>query len=316
MQGNGLEIRGYEPLTPQARQRALIEIGDHSSPAGCQENASLDGPDIFVRGWEVSSKPEVLIFVHGYNIALPSAMKKLGQLVAAGRFPSNIKPFVFSWPTGKIPYYFQSVEVLEGKPVVDAFSQFLGSIQAAGVRDIHIFTHSMGLKLVIKALESPKVQELMAPQRGEVTIDQLHLRTVTLSNADYSVREFRDKAYPLLYRYCRHISLYVDKNDNALSWSSLFSRTMVLGRLGVPLFTSSNARYLLDVDIIDTSGLQDNMHSVRHSAFAVNRMMVEDLREIIVSRKRAAERLSRLVNKKGNLYCFMTTPAAVTVECV
>ena len=115
---------------------------------------------------------------------------------------------------------------------------------------------------------------------------------------------------------CDHISFYVDKFDNALKWSQLFTNTLLIGRIYVPLYSDSTATELLDVDVMDTSGLQDNMHSVRHSAFNVNRMMVEDLRDIIVSRRRASDRQSRLVHKRGNLYCFMTTPAAVTGNIV
>lgn len=271
-----------------------------------------------IKSWELSTKPEILIFVHGYNIPLDWAMKKLGQLVASGKFPPNIKPFVFSWPTGKIFYYFQSVKVATSDAAMQCFEQFLNSIIAAGVQNVHIMTHSMGIKLFMKALSVPSILNLFAnsSHHDVSTQDKLHLVTATFTNADYPVKQFRDKEYETLRNICNNISFYVDKYDDALKYASIFTRTMLIGSLSTPFYDSTSATKLLDLDIIDTSGLQDNMHSVRHSAFNVNRMMVEDLREIIVARKRAKERASRLVNKKGNLFSFMTTPAAVNGNIV
>ncbi|EER09224.1 hypothetical protein Pmar_PMAR009721 [Perkinsus marinus ATCC 50983] len=40
--------------------------------------------------------PEALIYLHGYNCKISSAMERLGQLMALGQFPLYIKPFIFS----------------------------------------------------------------------------------------------------------------------------------------------------------------------------------------------------------------------------
>ena len=341
MTSEGLDISGYEPTTPEARRAALIEVevdegmesdmefrprGKHSSSSSltgleAEARASISG--LSISGWQRNVKPEILIFIHGYNISLNSAMRKLGQLTSAGRFPPHIKPFVFSWPTGKVLYYFQSVRLATGDTTIECFRQFLQSIIKSGVQNIHLFTHSCGVKILMKALNEPAIQELLSPlhPREPLRDDQpprLHLRTTTMTNADYPIRDFRSHDYQILRSYCKHITFYVDKYDDALKWASLFTRRRVLGHLSTPLyFSSSDAdERLLDVDVIDASGLQHNMDPVRHAAFTVNRMMVEDLREIIVSRKRASDRPSRLVNKKGNLYCFMTTPIAVTGNAV
>jgi len=224
-------------------------------------------------------------------------------------------------------FYFNSLEMITSVATMDSFADFLESIIESGVEDIHIITHSMGIKLFLTAMKSQKVLDCLRPVRNtrrtqsseslieeEQQTKKLNLVTCTFLNPDYSVREFRDENYSTLRTYTSRISLYVDKGDNALRFAAMFTRALSLGRLDTPLYSSPECTTLLDVDLIDISGLQDNMHSVRHSAFFVNRLMLEDLREIIAERKRASYRLSRLVHKRGNVYCFMTTPAAVTSE--
>ena len=36
------------------------------------------------------------------SLASPPPAKTLGQLMALGNYPSYLKPFVFSWPTGQL----------------------------------------------------------------------------------------------------------------------------------------------------------------------------------------------------------------------
>lgn len=71
---------------------------------------------------------------------------------------------------------------------------------------------------------------------------------------------------------------------------------------------------LLDLDMICVTDLQHNIHSLRHAAFNVNRSLLEDIREVIVSRKRAWSRDDRLIHKDGNFYAFISTPSSVTSD--
>ncbi len=69
---------------------------------------------------------------------------------------------------------------------------------------------------------------------------------------------------------------------------------------------------LLDIDLIDTSDLDRNTNSSFHSFFNVNRLMVDDLHELIVTGKRAAERTSRL-KKWSQVYRFTILPSSVVM---
>eukprot|EP00192_Tetraselmis_astigmatica_P010241 CAMPEP_0117656872 /NCGR_PEP_ID=MMETSP0804-20121206/5033_1 /TAXON_ID=1074897 /ORGANISM="Tetraselmis astigmatica, Strain CCMP880" /LENGTH=835 /DNA_ID=CAMNT_0005463297 /DNA_START=232 /DNA_END=2740 /DNA_ORIENTATION=+ len=66
----------------------------------------------------------------------------------------------------------------------------------------------------------------------------------------------------------------------------------------------------LDIDIIDTTFLDANMSQHRHNSFSLNRDMVEDLRDIMTTGRRASQR-SRLEARGNNLYSFMVAPSHV-----
>lgn len=69
-------------------------------------------------------------------------------------------------------------------------------------------------------------------------------------------------------------------------------------------------RRWLDLDAIDTSSMEQNVHQLRHAYFDLNKILVEDLHELIVTGKRAGER-SLLLHREGNFYSFCQAPACV-----
>lgn len=243
-----------------------------------------------------------------------------------------------------------AIKAAVAEPTVKDFAAMLRSLKEAGIRKVHVITHSMGIHLFLAAIRSVSVQSIFAPPSSSSlsNVDDnndlsgtkrtqigLRLTTVSFLNPDYPVKVFRDEDYPILRGLCQHISIYVDKDDSALYWSEkVGSRLKSLGLLSRPLRqtglkrartrrktgggvrTIEEAVQYLDVDLVDSSALQENFHSMRHSAFNVNRVLVEDLRDVIVEGLRARVRTSRLLNEKGNLYHFMTIPPTVNGNVV
>lgn len=64
----------------------------------------------------------------------------------------------------------------------------------------------------------------------------------------------------------------------------------------------------LDMDVIDTSWMDANVHAMRHNIFNVNRWVVDDLREIVYTQKRARFRNTRLIRRSGNVFTFLSAP--------
>ena len=68
----------------------------------------------------------------------------------------------------------------------------------------------------------------------------------------------------------------------------------------------------LDVDVIDTTQLDTNIKDLRHSGFNVNAILLNDLEELIVTGRRAAQR-STLLFREGNIYSYCHAPSFVTM---
>lgn len=66
----------------------------------------------------------------------------------------------------------------------------------------------------------------------------------------------------------------------------------------------------LDLDVVDASTLDSNVHGMRHCYFNLNSVLVDDLAEIVTTRRRACMR-RRLTHSVGNVWCFLAAPGHV-----
>mmetsp|Transcript_11509 Transcript_11509/g.13945 ORF Transcript_11509/g.13945 Transcript_11509/m.13945 type:complete len:314 (-) Transcript_11509:813-1754(-) len=69
-------------------------------------------------------------------------------------------------------------------------------------------------------------------------------------------------------------------------------------------------RRWLDLDAIDTTWMDTNVHFIRHNYFNLNPVLMEDLRELILTGRRASER-SLLLHREGNIYSYCQAPSCV-----
>ena len=67
----------------------------------------------------------------------------------------------------------------------------------------------------------------------------------------------------------------------------------------------------LDMDVVDVSWMDGNMHAMRHNFFNINRWMVDDLREILVKKRRARMRTTRMTHRFSNVWSFLAVPTHV-----
>ena len=66
-----------------------------------------------------------------------------------------------------------------------------------------------------------------------------------------------------------------------------------------------------DLDVIDTTLLDSNVQSLRHFYFNLNRLLVDDIHDIIVHKRRAKQRRRRLVCIEQNVYTFLSAPSYI-----
>jgi esterase/lipase superfamily enzyme len=224
--------------------------------------------------------------------------------------------FVFGWPTGTVLSYFQATgQGASGATTSKMFAAFLRELAESGIRQVHILAHSMGAKVLLSALDEMK--SVFCGGEGA-----LSLSTCVLMNPDSFLDEFKESQYQKLRAMTDHITLYADRDDGALLWSEVVNRGGAGGgRLGGRKALGMNPDDLggLDMDVVDTSWMDANVHNIRHNIFNLNRWVIDDLREIFTERKRARQRSSRMMKRERggvegaeeNVFVFLAAPAHV-----
>mmetsp|Transcript_11242 Transcript_11242/g.31889 ORF Transcript_11242/g.31889 Transcript_11242/m.31889 type:complete len:864 (+) Transcript_11242:160-2751(+) len=292
---------------------------------------------------------EALVFLPGFNSATADSMKLLAQLLALGNFPSYLKPFIYSWPAGDLMGFAGAqTHGAEANQTSQDLKAFLIALGETGIKNIHFLTHSMGIRVLTAAL--PTLEEIFVPANPLAPSNckdgperALHLSTVLLLNTEIGRHEFVDCYARRLTDMCGCISIYADGSDVALIGSELCNSLLALvwpnrrspkvmedlskapmkkqlarqnskweyslGRIKKDLLYADGQ--LVDVDIIQTTHLGANVQSVRHSAWSLNRELVDDLRDTIVNKQRAFQRSSRLQYRGGNRYNFLVAPTHV-----
>eukprot|EP00873_Tetraselmis_striata_P022678 jgi/Tetstr1/442942/TSEL_031004.t1 len=383
-------------------KRSLSMHATAGTPPPVNPRACAEGV-LRLDGWQscyAADHREAILYIHGYNSPLEWGVKGLGQLIALGNFPSYLKPFVFSWPTGQLFAFLAAKRGASTAETVQAFIDALKGLDQAGFRRVHILTHSMGVRTLLKALpqllsllstrqaagdksppgaSSPSGEPgasadrssgswswarrnastgaLSAAAEEEVTLlGGLSIATITMLNPEYPLCEFLRSCAKSLRTICPIVTIYGDMRDTALFGAELWNaldatfidranqrkqrsnESGVAGGSGsLPIHNDGmeedgtcccggiiSERALgnhlynikgafgepLDIDIIDTTFLEANVHNVRHNAFSLNRDIVEDLRDIITTFRRASQR-PRLEARGGNVFSFMVAPAHV-----
>ncbi|KAL8015829.1 putative alpha/Beta hydrolase [Plasmopara halstedii] len=77
-------------------------------------------------------------------------------------------------------------------------------------------------------------------------------------------------------------------------------------------FKEDTPAHYLDMDVIDTTWMDNNVHAIRHNYFNLNPTIVDDLRHLIVLKKRAGSRPGLLKTTSAeNVYIFLVAPSHV-----
>ena len=276
-------------------------------------NASRGSLDYFVQDGKVcivksslpmlqETKPEALIFFHGYNCDTDFAVCKLAQLLGLSKFPRYILPFVFSQSAGRSLSYWPAYNMLD-EFAADA-ADFIENLTNNGVTKVHLLGHSMGCDLLLRAF-------LILAERGRISSGMI--KNVILLNADYDIDLFEKQTSAYLDRYAERTTVYVDRNDLALIVSGAAMNGTRLGRIQRHLKTSAK------IDVVDTTGMDQNIHSLRHSYFNLNMLIVADIEELVRTGLPAKARVRSLVSKGASQqdeYVFLCPPSFVNADKV
>jgi len=179
-------------------------------------------------------RDEALVFIHGYNCDLITALGRVAQVFALGNMPPHVVPFVFSYSAGGPLQYFSAKTHMAHYG--GDFTAFLEEL-ARHFQEVHILTHSCGAEFFFTNwpsiarcfLPARRARGAQACRRGplrwvpqgrrEGSEDlRLHLATLTLMNPDVLVEKVME-LLPDVMRSAEHFTTYNDESDGALFWA-------------------------------------------------------------------------------------------------
>lgn len=191
-----------------------------------------------VDGWMPAKVKDVLVFVPGFNCSLKEALENIGQLIAMTKLDSYVYPILFNWPCGQVLTYHSASRTSLSERNLNNFCQFLKGLQHAGVRNVHLMSHSMGVQTLVGAMVDKEdgsrsdsslcfhlahdCDDANGDAISESKDSQENLlvcRTVTLLNPDFPLVPFQEHAFRSIRRICKTVTVVGDKNDGALFFS-------------------------------------------------------------------------------------------------
>lgn len=178
--------------------------------------------DSFSEQIKNSKFPEILLFVHGFNVRFEEAVLRAAQIQYDLKFPG--KTVLFTWPAGSKEGVMNKINIKKtygfnrenAKKSIPDFKNFLRELKNTG-KKIHIIVHSMGHQIVI-----PAIAELS--KEGE----DKFISELVLNAPDYDADDFKRKANSLK-KVSKRITVYCSPGDNALIASSQVNENKRLG---------------------------------------------------------------------------------------
>ena len=215
---------------------------------------------------------DVLVFVHGYNVGFRDALLRTAQLAWDLKFDGPA--IAFSWPSrGDLGSYV--IDRNEAERSASNLRHFLDSVTAAtGADRVHVIAHSVGALVLGRALALA----------GAPTT---RLRQVVLAAPDIDADVFTQQIMPAFRAQASSTTLYASSHDRALA----AARYVVGGaqRAGeirpAPVLAPG-------LDTIDASSAETDM--LGHSVVFQNRVLIDDLFNLVTENKSAANRRLRL----------------------
>lgn len=213
-----------------------------------------------------SATPEVLVFVHGYNVSFRDAARRVAQITADMGFQGVV--VLFSWPSNGATVAYQADEQAADASVFPLEQVLRDLRRHSGARALHVIAHSMGNQVVSRALEN-------FGNRSEPIVDE-----VVFTAPDVDRQAFVQRL-STMRKAARRLTLYASDTDMALKGSQQWARYVRAGQAGRNLIVD---RMMETVD-----ATRVNMDFLGHSYF-VAEPVLDDLRGIVGERRPPAQR--------------------------
>lgn len=204
-------------------------------------------------------KDHALVFIHGYNTSFDLAVYRTAQIAYDIKYDGA--PFVYSWPSGGnvASYTYDLGSAAQAEPFLREFLTMVS--QKSGAKKISVIAHSMGNQPLLRVL-----QDFSRSSPPGIKIDQLILAAPDVD------RDMFENIAGALQPLADGITLYAAANDRALDASESFHRSPRAGDVpeGGPVV-------LQGLDTIDVSAISMDSLGLRHSGYAENNTLLQDI---------------------------------------
>ncbi len=214
----------------------------------------------------------VLLFVHGFNTPFDDALIRSAQLSVdlshRGIFDAGA-PMLFSWPSAGAlsldDYRGDQAQSLEAAPYLEEFLDLISG--NAEIRRINIVAHSMGNRILTKALESYAADYLERHGR-----DDLEFRIILVA-ADVD-RDIFEATTGVLDNLKANVTIYTSDADRALHVSEIVNSKLRLGDTnGDKPFIRANPYY----QTVDATGIATELFGLGHNYYSDNPFILGDI---------------------------------------
>ena len=231
-----------------------------------------------------SKERNAFVFIHGYNVPFPDAVKRTAQLNVDLEFAGA--PICYSWPSqGDLAEYLH--DSTNAELAAYKLKQLLLDLNAqSGAKEIHLVAHSMGNDVLTRALK----------ELGKDALSQADCvyREVLLTAPDIDTELFETQILPAFLSSKQRITLYASSNDKALNKSFEVRGSPRAGLAGEFLLVAKGIE-TIDVSALDTGFLG-------HSYYGDHPLVLGDIAGVIRMHQAPAERGLKERAKNGLPY--------------
>jgi esterase/lipase superfamily enzyme len=235
-----------------------------------------------------SSKKEILLFVHGFNVGFADAVSRAAQIAYDLHFEGLAA--LYSWPSeGSVPKY--TIDETNVTWSLPRFAEFLSFVREnLGAETVHIIAHSMGNRLVAPTIAS------MAPP---LAARNARLRQIVFAAPDIDAARFTDLA-KAFHKKAERFTLYASSEDKAIQTSRLIHKYPRAGESGLDLVVVGS------VDTVDATAVDTSL--LGHSYFGDNRSVLSDLFDLIRRGSPPQERFGLVPKQKYGASYWLFKP--------
>jgi esterase/lipase superfamily enzyme len=215
---------------------------------------------------------QAFVFVHGYNVAFADASRRTAQIKYDLGFDGPA--ILFSWPShGKKALYLADEANAEWSG--PQFADFLVELrqQTGNATEIHVIAHSLGNRVLSRAVERIDVDASINPKP--------RFSQIVLAAPDMDADVFRDQLAPAMRRLAHGITLYGSSDDRALIASKTAHQVPRAGEGG------PNLPIIAGIDSIDVTGLDTSF--LAHSYIGAVTVL-GDIAQIFCERRAITQR--------------------------